>query len=129
MSADIAWNGAILIVIGFFITVGIVGYTMTAESYELLKNRGLVIGGLFFGGFLSLIGFLAFFYGLTDYIVEELRPAGKKEKELETLPRPQMKAETPLRTQRGAVTHCVNCGAKIESGYLCRKCQEKLDRI
>jgi len=61
--------GAVLFVVGFLITIGVVGYMMTLRSYELDEQKGSILIGLAFGGFISLVGSMSFFYGLADYIV------------------------------------------------------------
>ena len=71
-------DGAIVIVIGFFITAGIYGYIMTSSPSELEEKRGPILAGFIFGGFLLVVGTLAFFCGLADYIVTTIKELSGK---------------------------------------------------
>jgi len=89
-------RGAILLIIGFSIAVGVIVYMYTSPFDALVDHRDLLVAVTLFGGFLSLMGSISFFYGLAHYIVEELRYAGKQEKELGALPRLQKERELSL---------------------------------
>jgi hypothetical protein len=71
----------------------------------------------------------AFFKGrkleeIRNYIIANRYALHKKK-----TPMAQKKAKALPRMQKEAVTNCVYCGAKIESGYLCRKCKKKLEQV